>query len=142
MTIQAAPSIITERSPGRMAKVANQPAVSTSRPLVVELRPAAFANLMPAQVTTPIPDPGPPVKIRPHRRPQRFSTSEPTWEGLILSALNQVKRYPRQASFRRQQGVSYIRFVMHRDTIAACEQAATKAKQPVRCTIRIGNSRS
>ena len=27
----------------------------------------------------------------------------------------------------------------NRDTIAACERAAVKAKVPVRCTIRVGN---
>jgi hypothetical protein len=30
----------------------------------------------------------------------------------------------------------------NRDAIAACEQAAAKAKQPVRCTIRIADSQS
>lgn len=33
----------------------------------------------------------------------------------MLGALNKVKRYPREASFRRQQGVPYIRFVMNRE---------------------------
>ncbi|MFT3967795.1 MAG: energy transducer TonB [Sphingobium sp.] len=32
----------------------------------------------------------------------------------MLGALDKVKRYPREASFRRQQGVPYIRFVMDR----------------------------
>ncbi|MDH2132203.1 energy transducer TonB [Sphingobium yanoikuyae] len=33
----------------------------------------------------------------------------------MLGALNKVKRYPREAAFRRQQGVPYIRFVMNRE---------------------------
>ncbi|WP_443972073.1 TonB family protein [Sphingobium sp. CR28] len=37
------------------------------------------------------------------------------WEGQVLGALNQAKRYPKLAMTRRQQGVPYIRFVMNRD---------------------------
>ncbi|PNU03051.1 energy transducer TonB [Novosphingobium guangzhouense] len=43
---------------------------------------------------------------------QKVSDAKPTWEGQVLAALNKVKRYPREASFRHQQGVPYIRFVM------------------------------
>jgi protein TonB len=32
----------------------------------------------------------------------------------VLTALNKVKRYPREAQFRHQQGVPYIRFVIDR----------------------------
>lgn len=45
----------------------------------------------------------------------QISTGKPTWEGLVLGALSKVKRYPREASFRRQKGVPYVRFVMDRD---------------------------
>lgn len=78
-------------------------------------------NPMPLQVAKPVPDPGPPVKdtTAPETQPAppapQVSTGKPTWEGLVLGALNKVKRYPREASFRRQQGVPYIRFVMDRD---------------------------
>ncbi|WP_335308609.1 energy transducer TonB family protein [Sphingomonas phyllosphaerae] len=72
-------------------------------------------------VAEPVPDPGPPVKettapeIKPAPPAPQVSISKPTWEGLVLGALNRVKRYPRDASFRRQQGMPYIRFVMDRD---------------------------
>jgi len=65
-------------------------------------------------------DPGPPVEktTAPESKPlppaPQQSNAKPTWEGLVLGALNKVKRYPREASFRRQQGVPYIRFVMDR----------------------------
>jgi periplasmic protein TonB len=79
------------------------------------------ANMLPAVATKPIPDPGPPIKetTAPERKPvtpaPQMSTGKPTWEGLVLGALNKVKRYPRDAHFARQQGVPYIRFVMDRD---------------------------
>ena len=78
-------------------------------------------NPMPVQAAKPIPDPGPPVKdtTAPQTQPAppapQVSSGKPTWEGLVLGALNKVKRYPREASFRRQQGVPYIRFIMDRD---------------------------
>jgi protein TonB len=77
-------------------------------------------NPLPA-MTQKVPDPGPPVKdtTAPEHRPAppapQVSTGKPTWEGLVLGALNKAKRYPREASFRRQQGVPWIRFVMNRD---------------------------
>jgi protein TonB len=69
----------------------------------------------------PVPDPGPPIKetTAPESKPAppapQISTGKPTWEGLVLGALNKVKHYPRDAHFARQQGVPYIRFVMDRD---------------------------
>ncbi len=79
------------------------------------------ANPLPQPVARPVPDPGPPVKdtTAPESKPvppaPQASTGKPTWEGLVLGALNKVKRYPREAGFRRQQGVPWIRFVMDRD---------------------------
>lgn len=35
-----------------------------------------------------------------------------TWEGLVMAALNKVKRYPPAARFGRQQGVPWISFVI------------------------------
>lgn len=78
-------------------------------------------NPRPIQEAKPVADPGPPVKettAPEHKQtppaPQ-VSTGKSTWEGQVLAALNKVKRYPREASFRRQQGVPYIRFVMNRE---------------------------
>lgn len=75
---------------------------------------------LPQVTAKPTPDPGPPVKetTAPESKPAppapQVSTGKPTWEGLVLGALNKVKRYPRDAHFARQQGVPYIRFVMDR----------------------------
>lgn len=72
-------------------------------------------------IARPMPAPGPPVKetTAPETQPAppapQVSTGAPTWEGLILGALNKVKRYPRIAQQQRQQGVPWIRFVMDRD---------------------------
>jgi len=79
------------------------------------------ANMLPIAAAKPVPDPGPPIKetTAPESKPAppapQMSTGKPTWEGLVLGALNKVKRYPRDAHFARQQGVPYIRFVMDRD---------------------------
>lgn len=72
-------------------------------------------------IPQPVPDPGPPVKdtTAPESRPappaRQMSDAKPTWEGAVLAALNKKKRYPREASFRRQQGVPWIRFVLDRE---------------------------
>lgn len=69
----------------------------------------------------PVPEPGPPVErtTAPESKPMppapQVSTGKPTWEGQVLAALNQKKRYPRDAQFRRQQGVPWIRFTMNRE---------------------------
>lgn len=69
----------------------------------------------------PLPDPGPPVKdtTAPESKPvppaQQASNAKPTWEGAVLAALNKKKRYPRDASSRRLQGIPWIRFVIDRE---------------------------
>lgn len=66
------------------------------------------------------PDPGVPVKetTAPASKPAppapQVSSGKPTWQGLVLAALDKVKRYPAAAHFARQQGVPYIRFSMDR----------------------------
>jgi len=70
---------------------------------------------------TPRPVPDPPIEETtvPESEPlppaPQPSNARPTWEGAVLAALNKAKRYPREASFRRQQGVPMIRFVMDRN---------------------------
>ncbi|WP_255265450.1 energy transducer TonB family protein [Sphingobium chlorophenolicum] len=59
------------------------------------------------QTTAPPARPAPPAPV--------LSSGVPTWQGLVLGALNKVKRYPFAAQSRRQQGVPYIRFVMDRN---------------------------
>ncbi|NWK95820.1 energy transducer TonB [Sphingobium lactosutens] len=78
-------------------------------------------NVLPVPVVKPVADPSLPVKNRTaaETRPQppapEQNNAKPTWEGMVLGALNKVKRYPRNAALRRQQGVPYIRFVMDRE---------------------------
>ncbi|WP_454798333.1 TonB family protein [Novosphingobium lindaniclasticum] len=76
---------------------------------------------LPAEKPADVSDPAPPVErttapeVRPAPPAQQASNDKATWEGLILAALNKVKRYPREAQFRRQQGVPYIRFAIDRN---------------------------
>lgn len=74
-----------------------------------------------AEAAPPVVDPGPPQEktSAPESKPvppaQKASDARPTWEGMVLGALNKVKRHPREAAFRHQQGVPWIRFTMSRD---------------------------
>ncbi|MCW2389642.1 protein TonB [Sphingobium sp. B11D3B] len=83
--------------------------------------PVPSLNPLPVPAVKPAPDPGPLARDRtaPETQPAppapQVSNAEPTWQGLVLGALNKVKRYPREAALRRQQGVPYIRFVMNRE---------------------------
>jgi periplasmic protein TonB len=78
-------------------------------------------NPMPIAAPEPAVDPGPPAKetTAPESRPAppaaQSSDAKPSWQGQVLAALNRVKRYPREAAFRRQTGVPYIRFAMDRE---------------------------
>lgn len=69
----------------------------------------------------PVPDTGPLVKdtTAPEAKPAppapQVSNATPTWEGMVLAALNKKKRYPRDAQFNRQQGAPWIRFTMDRE---------------------------
>lgn len=60
------------------------------------------------QVESPEPPP-PPAPPAP-----KASSGIPTWQGQLLAHLDKHKRYPREAQFRRQQGVPYVRFMMDR----------------------------
>lgn len=77
--------------------------------------------IMTAPPAKPVPtDSGPPVKetsaplSKPAPPAPQVSSGKPTWQGLVLAALDKVKRYPRDAHFARQQGVPYVRFTMDR----------------------------
>jgi periplasmic protein TonB len=50
----------------------------------------------------------------PSLAPAHTATAVPTWQGLLLSRLEQFKRYPAAAQYRHQQGVAYLRFTMDR----------------------------
>jgi protein TonB len=73
-----------------------------SPPVTPPTRPEASTKDATAPESAPLP-PAP-----------QISTGKPTWERLVLGALNKVKRYPRGAMLRRQQGIPWIRFVMNR----------------------------
>ncbi|BAV65652.1 energy transducer TonB family protein [Sphingobium cloacae] len=80
---------------------------------------------IPTPVTIPVPPPvrptpvpvdkTPPPEVKPAAAPPPPGNAKPTWEGQVLAALNKVRRYPRDALFRKQQGVPYIRFLMDRE---------------------------
>ena len=69
--------------------------------------PKVEAKAPAPQTTAPPARPAPPAPA--------LSSGIPTWQGLVLGALNKVKRYPFAAQSRRQQGVPYIRFVIDRN---------------------------
>lgn len=99
-------------------KLLPRPEMPRAEPPLIQL-----PSLSPLALQLPeeAPDPGPPIEraTAPERKPApsapKQSTAKPTWEGAVLAALNKAKRYPREASSRRQQGVPYIRFLMDRD---------------------------
>lgn len=102
--------------------------VKTAQPIAKPPAPeiALSPTAIPASPPQPVeevaepPKPAPPVEktTAPETRPappaQQASDEKATWEGQVLAALNKGKRYPREAQFRRQQGVPYIRFVIDR----------------------------
>lgn len=120
--LAAAPDPVREVPPGpekvQKEKRQSDPDRQKIEPPKVEV--PSLASL-PVSVAKPTPAPGPPVKemTAPESKPAppapQVSTGKPTWEGLVLGALNKAKRYPRDAHFARQQGVPYIRFVMNRE---------------------------
>lgn len=118
----APPEPVREVPPGpeKVQKEKQQPDPHRPKIEPPKIEVPSLASL-PVVADKPTPDPGPPVKetTAPESKPAppapQVSTGKPTWEGLVLGALNKVKRYPRDAHFARQQGVPYIRFVMNRD---------------------------
>ncbi|SER25425.1 energy transducer TonB family protein [Sphingobium sp. YR768] len=100
------------------------PEIIPPRPQSDQPQPETPKVQIPTPVTIPTPPvrPAPPVdrtpplsEIKPAAAPPPPGNAKPTWEGQVLGALNKVRRYPRDALFRKQQGVPYIRFVMDRD---------------------------
>lgn len=106
--------------PEEVERVKDMPEIVPTEIEPPEIR-VQSTNPLPLPEAKPVADPGPPAKetTAPETPPappaQQVSSGKPTWEGLVLGALNKVKRYPREASFRRQQGVPYIRLVMNRN---------------------------
>jgi len=55
------------------------------------------------------------VAPAPGATPEPPSPALPTWKGLLLRHLERHKRYPLQAQRARQEGTTFVRFVMSRD---------------------------
>lgn len=53
-------------------------------------------------------------EARPVPPAPKATDDRPRWEGLVLAALHRAKRYPRTAERQREEGTSWIRFVMDR----------------------------
>lgn len=121
---EAPPAPDTEIPPGpEQVQKEDKPkveVVETPPPPLVRI-PSTNSKSSPSPPADPAPDPGPPVDrtTAPESSPKppgsRNSDAKPTWEGQVLAALNAAKRYPREASRNRQQGVPWVRFVMDRD---------------------------
>ena len=120
----APPEPVREVKPGpeqiekEQQRPRTEPAVDA--PLTVPMptaRPVAVGDAP----SVPAPIPAPPVKetTAPEAKPLPPATTPsnaaPTWQGRVLAALQKVRRYPREASLRRQEGVPFIRFVMNRE---------------------------
>ncbi|MFT3802324.1 MAG: TonB family protein [Burkholderiaceae bacterium] len=64
--------------------------------------PSALAPPAPAAAPTPSHSDAP-------------SLTPPDWQAMLLGQLERFKRYPSEAQFLRQQGVTHLRFTMNRD---------------------------
>ncbi|WP_404482444.1 TonB family protein [Novosphingobium sp. BL-52-GroH] len=117
----APPKPVREVPPGPEKVKQDEPvhkAPEIETPKIIVPNPTLIAATPPEKPS--LQDPGPPVKdttapvSKPAPPEPQLSSSKPTWQGLVLGALDKVKRYPRDARFARQQGVPYIHFVMDR----------------------------
>jgi protein TonB len=98
-----APQPKVEQQPVKTPLVTN-PAVTL--PTRLPKPPKVEAKQAAPETTAPPARPAPPAS--------RASSGRPTWEGLVLGHLDRFKRFPRDAQFRREQGVPWIRFVVDR----------------------------
>jgi len=75
--------------------------------------PAAPATTAPPQLEAPS---GPAAAApAPGASSMPSSDAAPAWRGLLLARLEQFKRYPMLAQYRRQQGVAFLRFTIDRN---------------------------
>lgn len=118
----APPEPKSEIPPGPKQEQKEKPQPKVDAPRVPPpLVPVPSANAMSVPVASPVTDPGPPVErtTAPESKPAppapQASDARPTWQGLVLAALDKVKRYPLEAHRNRQQGTPWIRFVMDRN---------------------------
>ena len=105
-------------APERMRKqMVSKVQVPEPLPAISPVAPAPSAPIKVAEVADSPPrlEPAAPRTLPALPAPQLISNGPDRWEGRVLAQLNKHRRYPRSAMFRRQQGVSYVRFVMDRD---------------------------
>lgn len=104
--------------PTRQAEPRTQPIVRSKprRTPPMDLPPTAAPIVSPVSAPQPPAEPpqaAPQSTLSPPTPPAvRAASATPTWEGLVLGALEQHKRFPSGA--RRRQGVSWVRFVIDR----------------------------
>ncbi len=79
---------------------------------IPELDIAAPPSPIVAAPATPAP---PPVAASTPSTSTTNPNAAPTWQGLILSCINQALRYPADALFHNQRGIAYIRVTIDRD---------------------------
>ena len=88
------------------------------KPAQKKVEEAPVAEKMVEQTTAPIAAPAPPAPQMAAPAPGASiaapSNAVPTWQGTLRAHLERHKRYPSAAQFRRQQGVTYVRFAMNR----------------------------
>ena len=97
-----------EPQPARPLEPTIVPIAQVSQPMPVAAAQPADPPPRVPEAATPKAAPAPPA-------PAVASNGSDTWEGRVLAQLNRHRQYPRSAIARRQQGISYIRFVIDRD---------------------------
>ncbi|RVT90939.1 energy transducer TonB [Sphingomonas crocodyli] len=108
------PEVQPDPNPDPVPEQARTPQAAPELLVEPVLPPRAEAPLILPRAVAPQPPAAPPAQP-PAPPPASANDAKPAWEDLVLGALNRVKRYPRLAMVRRQQGVPYIRFVVDRD---------------------------
>lgn len=104
------------------ARVPPPPAILPSSPaqlpvIALKASQATVPAASPAIRVSADPSPVAAIESRPASPPSlpQASGARRTWEGLVLGALDKVKRYPREARITHRQGAPFIRFVIDRE---------------------------
>lgn len=104
-------------APGRLPPALSRPllvlpASSAATAPALALTPASLSSSPPAAPSRPSPLQAPPARSAASAEPASEARSK--WEALLLAALNRAKRYPRDATRKREQGAATIRFLVDR----------------------------
>ncbi len=94
----------------------HRPHIVARRPLIPhpDRRPPTPATTAPPELQPPA-APAPASAAPVPSVPGPSSNAVPTWQGRLLGRLEQFKRYPNEAQYRREQGVVYLHFAMDRN---------------------------